>query len=107
MDLHLRADFPGQADQTQILNDDGVRLGFCDPAKESFGFGQFRGEDQHIEGEISTSSAGMEVIDNQGEIGLSEVLGPETGIEGGEAEINGIGTGGNGSFEALPIACRG
>jgi hypothetical protein len=49
----------------------------------------------------------MEVIHDKGEIGFSEIFSPDACIEGGEAEIDGIGSCDNGSFEALPIACRG
>jgi hypothetical protein len=45
MNFHLWADLPGQSNQPQILNDDGVDLGFPHPAKESFGFGEFGGKD--------------------------------------------------------------
>jgi hypothetical protein len=107
MDGNLRADLPGQSNQPQILNDDGIDLGFSHPTKEPFGFDEFRGEDQHVEGEISATSTGMEVIHDEGEICLSEIFSSETGIERGESEIDGVGTCGNGSFEALPIACRG
>jgi hypothetical protein len=103
----LRADFSGQSYQSKILNDDGVDLGFSDPAKESFCFDEFRGEDQYIEGEISATSTGMEVIHDKGEIGFSEIFGSETGIEGREAEVDGIGTGGNGSLEAIPVSSWG
>jgi hypothetical protein len=107
MNLYLRADLPGQSNQAEILNDDGIHLGFPDPAKQSLGFDEFRGEDQYIEREVSATSTGMKVIHDKWKIGFSEIFGSETGIERGEAEINGIGTGGNGSLEALPIACRG
>jgi hypothetical protein len=33
----------------------------------------------------------MEVIHDKGEIGFSEIFGSETGIEGREAEVDGIG----------------
>jgi hypothetical protein len=46
----------------------------------------------------------MEIIHDKGEIGFSEIFGSETSIEGGEAEIDGIGPCRNGSFEAFPIA---
>jgi hypothetical protein len=107
MNLHLRTDFPGQADQAQILNDDGVHLGFCDPAKESFGFGQFGWKDQYVEREVSATSTGMEVTHDKRKIGLSEVLGPETGIECRETKIDGVGPCGHGRLETLPIACGG
>jgi hypothetical protein len=107
MNLHLWADFTGQSDQSEILNDDGIDLGFPHPTKEPFGFDKFGGEDQYIEREESATSTGMEVIHDKREIGFSEIFGSKTGIEGREPEIDGIGTCGNGSFEALPIACRG
>jgi hypothetical protein len=40
----------------------------------------------------------MKVIHDKGKIGFSEIFGSETGIERGEAEVDGIGTGGNGSL---------
>jgi hypothetical protein len=104
MNLHLWADFTGQSNQSEILNDDGVDLGFSDPAKEAFCFDKFGGEDQYIEGEISAATAGMEVVHDQGEVGFSKIFRSETGIERGESEIDGIGTCGNGGFEAIPVA---
>jgi hypothetical protein len=80
------------------LNNDGIHLGFPHPAKESFGFYKFGGEDQYIEREISAASTGMEVIHDEREVGFSEIFGSETGIEGGKAEVDGIGTSGNGSL---------
>ena len=107
MDGNLRADFSSQSNKSEILNDDGIDLGFSDPAKESFGFGKFGGEDQDIECEVSATSTGMKVIHDKGKIGFSEIFGSETSIECGQAKINGVGPSGNGGFEALPIACRG
>ena len=39
MDGNLRADFSSQSNKSEILNDDGIDLGFSDPAKEAFCFG--------------------------------------------------------------------
>ena len=39
MDGNLRADFSSQSNKSEILNDDGIDIGFSDPAKEAFGFG--------------------------------------------------------------------
>jgi hypothetical protein len=66
MNLYLRADLPGQSDQSEILNDDGIDLGFPYPTKEPFGFDKFRGEDQNIEREVSSATAGMEVVHDEG-----------------------------------------
>jgi hypothetical protein len=107
MNLYLRADLPGQSNQSEILNDDGIDLGFPHPTKEPFGFDKFGWENQYIEREVSSATAGMEVIHDERQISFSEIFSSETGIECGEPEIDGIGPCGNGSFEALPIACRG
>ena len=107
MNLHLWADFTGQSDQSEILNDDGIDLGFPDPTKESLGFDKFGREDQYIEREVSATSTGMEVIHDKREIGFSEIFGSKTGIEGREPEIDGIGTRGNGSLEAIPVSSWG
>jgi len=80
------------------LNNDGIDLGMADPAKESFGFGEFGGKDQYIEREVTAASSGMKVIHDEREVGFSEIFGSETGIEGGKAEVDGIGTSGNGSL---------
>jgi hypothetical protein len=66
VNFYFRADFPCQANQSEILNDDGVDLGFSDPAKEAFCFDKFGGEDQYIECEVSATAAGMEVIHDEG-----------------------------------------
>jgi hypothetical protein len=100
----LRADLPGQSNQSEILNDDCIHLGFPDPAKQSFGFDEFRGEDQYIEREVSATSTGMKVIHDKGKIGFGEIFSSEAGIEGWKAEIDGIGPCGNGSFEAIPVS---
>jgi hypothetical protein len=107
MNLYLRVDLPGQSDQSEILNDDGIHLGFPHPAKEPFSFDKFGGENQYIEREVPTTTTGMKVIHDKGKIGFSEIFGSETGIERGESEIDGIGPSSNGGFETLPIACRG
>jgi hypothetical protein len=49
----------------------------------------------------------MEVIDDQGEIGLSEVLGPETGIECRETKVDRISTGSDCGLQAFPVPGRG
>jgi hypothetical protein len=66
MNLHLWTDFSGQSNKSKILSDDGVDLGLAHPAKESFGFRKFRGKDQYIESEVSATTAGMEVIHDDG-----------------------------------------
>jgi hypothetical protein len=72
--------------------------------KEPFGFGEFGGEDQNIESEVSATTAGMKVTHDEGEVRFSEIFGSETGVEGGKAKVDGIGPCGNGGFEAIPVA---
>jgi hypothetical protein len=85
------------------LNNDGIDLGMADPAKESFGFGEFGWKNQYIEGEVSATSTGMEVIHDKGKIGLGEIFGSETRIEGREAEVDSIGTGCGCGLQTLPV----
>jgi hypothetical protein len=66
VNFHLRADFSGQSNKSEILNDDGIDLGLSDPTKEPFGFDKFGGEDQYIEREESATTAGMEVVHDEG-----------------------------------------
>jgi hypothetical protein len=49
----------------------------------------------------------VEIVDDFGEVGLGEVFRAETSIEGGQAEVDGVGTCGNRCFEALPVASGG
>jgi hypothetical protein len=107
MDGNLRADFSSQSNKSEILNDDGIDLGFSDPAKESFGFGKFGGEDQDIECEVSATATLVKIFHDFGKVRLGKVFRTETSIECGQAKIDGVGPSGNGGFEALPIACRG
>jgi hypothetical protein len=107
MDGNLRADFSSQSNKSEILNDDGIDLGFSDPAKESFGFGKFGGEDQDIECEVSATATLVKIFHDFGKVRLGKVFCTETSIECGQAKIDGVGPSGNGGFEALPIACRG
>jgi hypothetical protein len=66
MNFYLRADLPSQSNQSEILNDNGIDLGFPHPAKKSFGFDKFGWEDQYIERQVSASSTGMEVFHDEG-----------------------------------------
>ena len=104
MDGNLRADFSSQSNKSEILNDDGIDLGFSDPAKEPFGFGEFGGEDQDIECEVSATATLVKIFHDFWEVGLGKVFRTETSIERGESEINGVGPSGNRGFETLPIA---
>ena len=49
----------------------------------------------------------MEVVHDFWKVGLGKVFRTETSIKGGKAEIDGVGTSGNRSFEALPVPSGG
>jgi hypothetical protein len=49
----------------------------------------------------------MEVVHDFGEVGFGKVFGAETSVEGGQAEVDGVGPSGNRGFEALPVASGG
>jgi hypothetical protein len=49
----------------------------------------------------------VEVVDDFGEVGFGEVFGADTSVEGGKAEVYGVGTSGNRGFKANPVASGG
>jgi len=49
----------------------------------------------------------VEVVHDFWEVGLGEVFRTKTCIEGGKAEVDGVGASGNRGLEALPVASGG
>ena len=86
------------------MDDQGVDPSLIHEAKETFGLGEFRGEDKNIHGEVTAASPRVEVVHHFGEILLGKVFRPETGVEGGQAEIDRISSGGYGGLETVPIS---
>jgi hypothetical protein len=99
-----RADRLGEANEAKVLDDEGIDLGFSGQTKQTFGLRELGGEDKDIHGEVTAAPPRVEVVHHFGEILLGKVFRPETGVEGGQAEINRIGAGGDGGLEAVPIA---
>ena len=104
MELNLRANRLGEADEAEILDDESVNLRCGGEVEESFRLRKLRGEDKNVHCEVAASATGMEVFHDQRKIFLGEVFGAETRVEGGESEIDGVGAGGDGGLEAVPIA---
>jgi hypothetical protein len=88
------------------LDNQGVDPSLIHEAKETFGLGEFRGENKNIHGEITAASPRVEVVHYLREILLGKVFRPETGVEGGQAEIDRIGSGGYGGLKTVPIPRR-
>jgi hypothetical protein len=86
------------------LDDQGVDPRLSHEAKEPLGLGEFRGEDKNIHGEVTAAPPRVEVVHHFGEILLGKVFRPETGVEGGQAEIDRISSGGYGGLETVPIS---
>jgi hypothetical protein len=103
VEFDLRADGLGEADKAEVLNDERVDLGSGGKAKKPFHLGELRGEDQNVHREVASSAPGVEVVHDRREILFGEVLGPEAGVEGGEAEVDRICPCRHGRLEAVPI----
>ena len=106
VDRQARREAADQADEAQVLHDDGIRPG-CDEAAEKAGrFGQFVGEDQRVEGDIAQHVSPMEIGHHLGQFGKREIRGPMAGVEIGQAEIDRIGPIGHRRAQRFPIAGR-
>jgi len=107
VELDLRADGLGKADEAEILNNEGIHGGGGSEAEESLRLQQLRGKDKDVHGEVTPASAGMEEVHDLREVPLREVLRPEPGVEGRQAEINGIRSSRHRRLETVPVARRG
>jgi len=107
VEFHPRADGSGEANEAEVLNDEGVNLSRCGEAEESFRLWKFGRENQHIHGEVAPATAGMEVGHHFRQVFFREVFGAKAGVESGQAEINGIRPGGDGGLQAVPVTRRG
>jgi len=89
---------------TEILDDDGVNTGGGDGFEIFDGFCEFIGEEEGVEGEETFNVVGVEVGDELREFCEGEIFGAETGVEMVEAEVDGIGTVGDGGAQGVPIS---
>jgi hypothetical protein len=104
VEFHPRADGPGEADEAEVLHDEGIHPGGGGEPDEAYRLWKFGGKNQHIHGEVAPSTAGTEVGHHFRQVLFREVFGAEAGVESGQAEINGIGPGRNGGLEAVPVS---
>ena len=107
VEFDFRTDGPGEADEAEVLDNQGVDRGLGSSVEESLRLRKLRRKDKNIHREVAPSAPGVEVIHDLWEVFLGEVFRPETGVEGGQSEIDGIGTGDNGGLEAVPVASGG
>ena len=103
MKFHVRADSLGESDEAEVLDDEGIHSGRGGQTEESFRLGQFGGEDKNIHGEVATATAGIEVVHDFWEVLFREVFRPESGVKGGQSEVNGIRPGRDRGLQAVPI----
>ena len=94
---------PGQAD---VLHDQGIDAGPLGRQQQLARLGQLLGEHQHVHGEKALDAAGMQPGHHLRQIAAPEVLGPQPGVEGLHAEVDGIGAIGDRRLERLPGAGR-
>ncbi len=68
-----------------------------------FGVGEFGGEDEGVEGDVTFDAVGVEEGHQAGEVFFGEVVGAKAGIEAGHAEVDGVGAVGDGGAGAVPV----
>ena len=67
---------------------------------------QFWRENERVEGNVATDAAAMKKLHQLRQVGDCEIVGPHSGVETFEAEIDGVGAVFDGRFGAFPIAGR-
>lgn len=97
----------GQRGQADVLNNGGIDSGRGGEGEKAGGFREFAGEDQRIHHEIAFAAAVVEVAHEFREIGFGEIIGPHPGVEGGETEVDSVGSVRDGGFGAVPVASGG
>ena len=108
VDLALETGLPRQIQHGQILHDDAVGAHLPGQTMdETVGRRGLLRLDQHVHGHID---AGLFLVGQIGEarkVGKAEVLGLHTGREVLQAQVHGVGAGGQGRGEALGVTGRG
>jgi hypothetical protein len=89
--------------EAEVLDDDGVDAGVFEVAELGFGVGEFGGEDEGVEGDVTFDAVGVEEGHQAGEVFFGEVVGAEAGVEAGHAEVDGVGAVGDGGASAVPV----
>ena len=108
VDLALETGLPRQIQHGQILHDDAVGAHLTGQAmEETVGRRGLLRLDQHVHGHID---AGLFLVGQVGEarkVGKAEVLGLHAGRKVLQAQVHGVGAGGQGRGEALGVTGRG
>jgi hypothetical protein len=90
-----------------ILHDDRVDAGGRDAPDQLLDDWQLRLEDERVERDVGLRAGAMDPGDDLGERVAREVRGTRAGVEAiVEAEVNGVGTGGEGGCHRIAIARR-
>ncbi len=105
--MEVRRDFPGQADQPQVLYNRRIHARTFEQNQLFFRGWQLIGEDQHIKGDVALYAVVVQEIHQLRQVVRREIRRAHPRIEGGHAEVNGVGAVGHGGFRAFPIACGG
>ena len=96
----------GQATEPHVLDDHRIHTGsICSDQQLSCCL-QFIAEHQHVEGEESLHPPLMQPLHHFRKVLQSEIFSPLAGVEGINAEIHRIGTGGSGRLHRSPVAGR-
>jgi hypothetical protein len=107
VDVQIGHPFPRQARQAQVLHDGRVDPGAIEQNEFLLGGGEFVGEDQHVERDVTLHAVLVEKIHQLGQIVRREIRGPHPRVEGGQAEIDRVGAiGHGGAIRAFPVAGR-
>ena len=104
MQCKRRHQRPGQAAESNVLNNQGIHPGPFSGDQQIGGPLQLIAEHQDIEGEKTANLSAVEPIHQLGQILDPEIFSPLTGVEGLNPEIDRIRPGCNSSTHRLPIA---
>jgi hypothetical protein len=89
--------------EAEVLDDDGVDAGVFEVAELGFSVGEFGGEDEGVEGDVTFDAVGVEEGHQAGEIFFGEVVGAQASVEAGHAEVDSVGTVGDSGAGAVPV----
>ncbi len=104
----LKTGLPGQIQHGQILDDQAVRAHLPGQTRgQTVGGGAFAGLDQGVHGHIHPRVFGMGQIREPGQFGKAEVFRLHAGGKMLQAQINGIGPGGQGRQKRGRVSGRG
>ena len=104
VEFDVWGDFSGHFGKAEVLDDEGVDSGAGDEPELAFGGFEFAGEDEGVHRDEAFDAVLVEEVHQLGEVVFGEVVGAEAGVESGETEEDGVGTGGDGGAGAVPVS---